>query len=144
MAKHTRIEPGSLSPVPLLLCPFSFLLPRCPLSPSLLAELQEVCRGFVLLLIHITDVVLQEKRGLVMALLGTAPADVGDSNDWGYWRKQDHSRKMHEVSKTGARCDHSEMPSSVLQQPRGPVGRAPQPGHGLPVPSPGAGRAPVC
>lgn len=53
--------PCCLSPVP------------SPLSPSQYKELQEVCRGFMLFLIHTVDVVLQQKRGMVVALLGNSP-----------------------------------------------------------------------
>ena len=77
-------QDGAWKPFPCPLSPFSFPLSlfSCPLSPvplspSPFAELQEVCRGFVLLLIHVMDVVLQQKRETGMALLGTEPGDQG-------------------------------------------------------------------
>lgn len=46
-------------PCPLSPFPFAFSLAPFPQSSSLFAELQEVCRGFVLILIHVLDVILQ-------------------------------------------------------------------------------------
>lgn len=61
------LEAFPLSPVP------------SPPSPSQFAALQDVCRGFMLFFIHIVDVVLQQKQGPTMTLLGTGPGDQGMS-----------------------------------------------------------------